>query len=434
MDIIPQISMFSWERDVENLGDLNRLKRVLDFLPDQNLISTLELERGKGRNDYPVRAMWNTVIAMVIFGHARFADVLRELNRNAQLRYVCGFLFGKTPGPDNMSRFVSKLEAHQESIRNIFVELSDRLYDEIDDFGESLALDSKWVWSASNKRTGRTDPDGRSETDAEWGRKNYKGTHEDGTEWSKVLKCFGFKMHVLVDVKYELPVAFINSGANGSDVVWGKNLLESIEKERPHIIEKCKYFMADRGYDDTDLILWLKGKGIKAVIDKRNMWHTEDEKEVPGYDGAFYYNEKGDVFCYSKEKGERHEMKPAGYEKDRDALRKKCPVSLYGAACSEADTCPYCKNIRVPLKTDPRIFTQIDRASYKWRTLYKGRTAVERVNSRLDVSFGFEVRRVRGMGKMDLMTTMAFMIMDTLAVASIKEGKPELIRSLIRAA
>jgi hypothetical protein len=59
---------------------------------------------------------------------------------------------------------------------------------------------------------------------------------------------------------------------------------------------------------------------------------------------------------------------------------------------------------------------------------------VERVNSRLDVSFGFETRRVRGKGKMDLLAALAFMIMDALAVASVKERKPHLIRSLTRAA
>jgi hypothetical protein len=75
-----------------------------------------------------------------------------------------------------------------------------------------------------------------------------------------------------------------------------------------------------------------------------------------------------------------------------------------------------------------------NRTGYKWKTLYKSRTAVERVNSRLDVSFGFEARRLRGKSKMDLLTSMAFMVMDALAVASIKEGKPKLIRSLIRAA
>jgi hypothetical protein len=394
----------------------------------------LEKERGKGRNDYPVRAMWNASIAMIIFGHAKYADLLRELSRNVQLRHVCGFESSKIPGSDNMSRFVTNLQHHQEEILAIFIKLSDRLYEEIADFGEHLAIDSKWVWSWANRRSGRESPDGRSETDAEWGMKEYRGKREDGAEWSKTLKCFGFKAHVVVDAKYELPVAFATTGANGSDVKTGKEMFKGIAKERPHIISRCNYLMADRAYDDTDFILWLKERGVKAVIGKREMWKGEREKEIPGYDGAFYYNERGEVFCYAKESGEKHTMKPAGYDKERDALRKRCPVSLYGATCSESDACPYCKNIRIRLDVNQRVFTQIDRTSYKWETLYKMRTAVERVNSRLDVSFGFEARRVRGKRKMDLLATLAFVVMDALAVCSIKEGRPKLIRSLIRAA
>jgi hypothetical protein len=426
--------MFSWESEIEILGDLERLKLVLENLPDEEFVRKLEKERGRGRNEYPIRAMWNAVIAMIVLGHPRYADFIRELNRNVQLRFMCGFeCISKVPGPDNMSRFVTKLEAHQEDIMGIFLKQSELLYERLPDFGECLAIDSKWVWSPANRRSKQKNPDGRSETEAEWGVKSYSWTNEDGSDGASVKKCFGFKMHVLVDTKYELPVAFINSGAAGSDIVWGKKLLESIADTRPHVIEKCQYLMADRGYDDTKFILWLKGKEIKAIIDKRYLWSEDEEKELPDGSGR-YYNEAGEVFCYSENKKERHRMIPSGYDKERDTLRMKCPVGVYGAVCSESETCTLCKNIRVSLSVDERIFTQVDRNSYKWKRLYKARTAVERVNSRLDVSFGFETRRVRGMKKMDLLTTLAFTIMDTLAIGSIREGRPELMRSLVRAA
>ena len=114
MAIIPQVSMFVWENDLENLGDLKRLDLVLNSLPDEKLMQTLEKERGHGRDDYPVRAMWNLIIAMIVFGHDRYADVLRELRRNVQLRYVCGFGIGKTPSATNVSRFIVSLEKHQD--------------------------------------------------------------------------------------------------------------------------------------------------------------------------------------------------------------------------------------------------------------------------------------------------------------------------------
>jgi hypothetical protein len=191
--------------------------------------------------------------------------------------------------------------------------------------------------------------------------------------------------------------------------------------------------MADRAYDDTDLIKELKGMGIKAVIDKRDLWRTETEKEVPGHPGI-YYNERGEVFCYSPERGDRHEMRPAGYDAERDALRMKCPERMYGVTCREADTCARCKNIRIPLSEDARIFTQVARPSYKWKSLYNKRTSVERVFSRLDVSFGFEEKRLRGKKRMELLSGMALLVMNAVAVGRILEKKPELMRSLVAAA
>jgi hypothetical protein len=72
MAIIPQISMFSWENDINNLGDLERLRLALESMPDEGLMRFLEKRRGKGRNDFPVRALWNMQIAKIVFGHVSF--------------------------------------------------------------------------------------------------------------------------------------------------------------------------------------------------------------------------------------------------------------------------------------------------------------------------------------------------------------------------
>ena len=63
MAIIAQRPMFGWE-EIESVGDLGRLKLVLESLPDEQLMGRLEAQRGKrGRDDYPVRPMWNALIA-----------------------------------------------------------------------------------------------------------------------------------------------------------------------------------------------------------------------------------------------------------------------------------------------------------------------------------------------------------------------------------
>jgi len=433
MATIPQFSMFVWENDLKNLGDLKRLQLVLDSLPDEKLMQTLEIERGHGRNDYPVRPMWNLIIAMIVFGHDRFADVIRELNRNVQLRFICGFGVGKIPSATNVSRFIVNLEKHQELITEIFFTLVAKLGELLPDFGEDVAIDSKWVHSLAKRVSNNNKSGRRGEHDAALGIKEYKGRRPDGTEWVTVVKCFGFKLHVLVDANYELPLAYMVSSAAGSDVVYGKELLEYLEKNQPDIFKRIKHCMGDRAYDDTALIQYLKGLGIKSVIDKRDMWRDEFEKEVPGYKGI-YYNERGEVFCYSPNYGERHEMRPAGYDAERDCLRMKCPAKMYGVSCSEAETCTHVKNIRIPLSVDERIFTQIARPSYKWKGYYNKRTSVERVFSRLDVSFGFEEKKLRGKVRMELLGSMALIVMNAMAVGRIREKKPELIRSLVKAA
>ncbi|MDE0023389.1 MAG: transposase [Spirochaetaceae bacterium] len=90
MATIPHPFLFRWD-SVDQLGDLERLKLVLDALPDESLMQLLEADRGHGRNDYPVRPMWNSLIAGFVFQHPSIAALRRELLRNGQLRDLCGF-------------------------------------------------------------------------------------------------------------------------------------------------------------------------------------------------------------------------------------------------------------------------------------------------------------------------------------------------------
>ena len=83
--------LFDWTDGIQNVGDLERVRCVLQVLPDEKLIRTLERERGDRRDDYPVRQAWNSVLAGAVFQHPTVESLRRELQRNGQLRYVCGF-------------------------------------------------------------------------------------------------------------------------------------------------------------------------------------------------------------------------------------------------------------------------------------------------------------------------------------------------------
>jgi len=66
--------------------------------------------------------------------------------------------------------------------------------------------------------------------------------------------------------------------------------------------------------------------------------------------------------------------------------------------------------------------------------LYKKRTSVERVNSRLDVSFGFEHHFIRGQKKMKVRVGLALMVMLVMALGRVKEKQKDNLRSLVQAA
>ena len=115
------------------------------------------------------------------------------------------------------------------------------------------------------------------------------------------------------------------------------------------------------------------------------------------------------------------------------ALKYICPIKAYGLTCSGRDQCEHAmKSERVSMEIDRRIFTPVARSSYAWERGYKNRTAVERVNSRLDVSLGFERHFIRGQKKMEIRVGLALCVMLAMAVGRIKEQRQDLMRSLVR--
>ena len=115
MSIIPQISLFEFMK-FEDLHELQELKMVLENMPDEELMKKLEDKRGNGRDDYPVRAMWNAVIAGAIYRHESIESLKSELGRNGQLRVVCGFRKYKTI-KDSIGKIMRK-EPHIPNVWN----------------------------------------------------------------------------------------------------------------------------------------------------------------------------------------------------------------------------------------------------------------------------------------------------------------------------
>ena len=132
--------------------------------------------------------------------------------------------------------------------------------------------------------------------------------------------------------------------------------------------------------------------------------------------------------------GERRQMAYGGFEKDRGALKYRCPALHYGFECKGCNRCAVNGAVRIKLSQDRGVFTPLARSSYRWKQMYNKRTSVERVNSLLDVSFCFEQHFIRGQKKMKLRMGLALVVMLAMALGRVKEKQKDKIRSLVQAA
>ena len=432
--ITRQQKIFNWD-EVEKLGDLQRLKLVLEYMPDERLMQQLERERFRGRDDYPVRAMWNSILAGVIYQHPTIESLLRELSRNHQLRRMCGFENDEAPTSSAYSRFLTNLFRQQGLIDEIFEDLVNQCYELLPEFGKHLALDGKAIDSHSRGRNGNKKADGRRDLDADYGVKSYKGKHEDGTLWEKTIYWFGYKLHLLVDTDYELPVAYELTPASHAEITQAHHLLGDLRTRRPQILDICQFFSADRGYDDTRLLarLW-DGHRIKPIIDIIDYWKSGEKTRLFEGRDNIVYDYRGTVYCCCPKELKLKEMAYAGFEKKRGTLKYRCPAEHYGFECKGKKECPIKSSTRISIDENRRYFLPLPRSSYRFEDYYKKRTAVERVNSRLDVSFGFEQHFIRGLKKMRFRCSLAICVMLAMAVGRVKEKRSDLLRSLVRSA
>ena len=132
-----------------------------------------------------------------------------------------------------------------------------------------------------------------------------------------------------------------------------------------------------------------------------------------------------------------------GLDAKRNALKCLCPAVAYGLKCEGRAQC--CANAgadpskqgptrRIHLaKANRRIFLPTPHGSRSWNEGYARRSAMERINARLDGSFRFESHAIRGKARMTARVGLALAVMMALALGSVRAGEPKRMRSLVRA-
>lgn len=393
--------LFAWD-ELEDSPSLSTLKELLELLPDGKLLESLRLARGKGRDDYPVHVLWGVVVLSIACRHLDTEACLAELRRNAGLRRLIGIDDeSHVPHGWNMSRFLAVLgeEPHRTLLKDVFDILIGRLADVVGDLGKDTAGDATQLsgraadaaLAEAEIATGLPQPSG--------GRKEYT---DDAGNVTKIMEWFGYKLHLLVDVKHEVALAYEITDTKAGDAETLPTVLATAQANLPEgRIETLAY---DKAADTNEVHALLSNENIKPVIQNRSLWKEEPERMLPGHDGNsnVVYDEAGTVYCYDRvsEPMVRHKMAYIGYEPDREAIKYRCPARHEGWECPMSAICnagkSYGKTVRVPREVDLRRFPALPRGTKKFEQRYKGRTSVERVNGRLKIFWGIDDGNVKG--------------------------------------
>lgn len=421
------------------LDESDRLVLVLQTLNAEHLLRVLDGPPDAGPAGYPARVLWSALIAGVVYHLPSIAELCRSLQMNPYLRYVCGITHAAgVPSAATFSRFLNRLIRQAALVDACVDDLVRRFAAVVPDFGENVAVDSTDVHAyARGKKRDAADPDAtwsaKGSKDASSTRRGTQGasTGVRGTAAGKKTAkkdvdkywWFGYKLHLLVDVTYEIPLAASVTTAKEGDTTQFRPLLEKRDILLPET--PLKMVTADGAYDSTENIRAVTQRGGVPIIP----FNPGNEKAPPGITTT-----RGTPLC------------PDGlpmlyWGRDGHYLKYRCPEKSGLLCClrqhAATDRCslsPYGLVIKLNMHDDPRRYLPVPRETKKFARLYKKRTAVERVNARLKDDLILDEVRVRGQQKVTMRIGLNLLVMLAIAVAMAERNRVGDCRRLITCA
>ncbi len=190
------------------------LESLFTALPDERLIAQLNKHRWTGRPGHSMQALWRAFVASFYLNLPHTNALIRRLQDDPLLRQVCGF-GDALPSRWTFNRFLSRLSTHLDLVEECLSQVTDALRQRLPRFGDTLAVDSSTVRSHSNPN--KPEP---SDSEASW---TAKQSHKrKGQDW-----FWGYKLHLMVDAEWELPVTAYVTTAKESDT---KHILPLLAK------------------------------------------------------------------------------------------------------------------------------------------------------------------------------------------------------------
>lgn len=384
---------------------LSRIAAVIEAINAEHLLAVLDGERGRqGRDDFPNRVLWHSLVAFSCLGVPSVTEGLRYLQLSSELQRLCG-IEGAIPSKHAFYRFERRLAKQEKLLVAMFAELVQELGRRLPGFGEQLATDSTKVHSLANGKKPAVDED------ASWKRYEHSSTDEQGVPR---------KSHLVVDAKFELPIAGLLSTARDNDAPHFPAIWERAKENLPDLLKRAKSNALDKGYDEEAVHQQLWQDQVEPIVAIRNLTEEANRDLLP----------ENAQRC-----PDNRELRFDGYERARKALRydrpKDCPKECGKGHCALGLHCGQ-KLIRVKLDSKAlRHLGPVPRASRKFKRLYRGRTGVERVNGRLKGQWGLDCMRRRGQKRVLVWAQLALLCINAFAVTMAQAGRIDEVRRTV---
>jgi len=202
-------------------------------------------------------------------------ELIRKLKQHPNLAGVTNFKPGEIASKSTFSR--RRLVVPLDNLKAILHELVEvlRRCKVID--GQAWVVDLSRVPTYSSVSKSYPDrPNGKSDPEAAFC--GYPD-NDGGLQ-------FGYCLLWVVDFKTELPLAVLFGAGNAQDSPLALPLLEQACAAHPHLARRCRYFIADGGYDSLDIFDFIRQRlrALPAITkNPRHATNPEDDLATDAY-------------------------------------------------------------------------------------------------------------------------------------------------------
>jgi transposase len=405
--------------DLADLPPAVKYEKLFENLPmlQENIHKT-------GRHSVSRNSLLKALIYKSLRRFPYLADLTFELNNNPSVSGALGFYpLAPAPSTERFSSFLHDTK-HYELV-SVHQQLVQELIKAGVISGNSIAIDSCPIVALvkeNNLKTSMADRFDKTKITAGDSDARLGVLIHFPTPFKKEVRYFwGYRNHVINDTDTELPIWETTKPANVSDIKVARDLIR----------EACSFFnlniqvvTGDANYDSEDLLKFIIND-LKALA---VIPHNPRREQHKGY------QIKGDkVICEAGldmyRKGKMRPKKtgilycqytcPIIYDKQIQYQHIMCPVLhpkfFKGKGCN------------VLIRMEPSIRSEIGYDTQEFKELYKKRTSVERIFSRL-LAIAMQNPTVRGYNANRNHATIAHISVLLVALTAYKTGQHDKIR------